>query len=97
MSGNPEGPLFREVVVFTGALTMSRKEAARMAAHAGCEVVASVQKTTSLLIVGDQDIRKLGGHEKSAKQRKAEGLIEKGQAIRILGESDFRRLVAIGT
>jgi DNA polymerase-3 subunit epsilon len=46
-----------------------------------------------LLIVGDQDLRKLSGHERSSKHRKAEQLIAKGYPIRILGESDFQRLV----
>lgn len=91
--GNLEGPFYGEVAVFTGALSMPRREAADIAAAAGCEVTASVTKTTTLLIVGDQDIRKLAGHEKSSKHRKAEKLIEKGQPIRILRETDFRLLV----
>jgi DNA polymerase III subunit epsilon len=93
VEGNPEGPLFGEVIVFTGALTIPRREAAELAAVAGCQVTASVSKTTTLLIVGDQDIRKLAGNEKSSKHRKAEEMIAAGQHIRILGESDFRRLI----
>jgi DNA polymerase-3 subunit epsilon len=90
---NPEGPLFGEVIVFTGALTIPRGEAAELAAANGCQVTASVSKATTLLIVGDQDIRKLAGHEKSSKHRKVEEMIAAGQHIRILGESDFRRLI----
>jgi DNA polymerase-3 subunit epsilon len=92
-SGNPDGELFGEEVVFTGALSMPRREAADLAALAGCEVAGSVGKTTTLLIVGDQDIRKLVGHEKSSKHRKAEELIARGQVIRILAERDFRTLL----
>jgi len=92
--GNPEGPLYGEVAVFTGALSISRREAASLAATAGCEVTPSVTKATTLLIVGDQDICKLGEHKKSSKHRKAESLIEKGQPIRILRESDFRIMVS---
>jgi DNA polymerase-3 subunit epsilon len=66
-----------------------------MAACAGCQVTSSVNKTTTLLVVGDQDIKKLAGHEKSSKQRKAEEMIATGQHIRVLGESDFRRLVGL--
>jgi DNA polymerase-3 subunit epsilon len=91
--GNPEGPLAGETVVFTGALSIPRREAAELAAHAGCDVTDGVNKVTSLLVVGDQDVRKTAGHEKSAKHRKAEALIAKGQAIRILGESDFLHLI----
>jgi DNA polymerase-3 subunit epsilon len=40
-------------------------------------------------VVGDQDISRLGGKDKSSKHVKAEELIAKGQKIRILGESDF--------
>lgn len=92
--GNPEGPLYGEVAVFTGALSMPRREAADLAAAAGCRVDASVIKSTTLLIVGDQDIRKLAGHQKSSKHRKAEKLIEKGQPIRILRETDFRSIAS---
>lgn len=93
LEANPEGSLFGNVVVFTGALSIPRQEAAKLAAFAGCEVGAGVTKHTSLLVVGDQDISALGGAEKSSKHRKAEELIAKGQAIRIIGESDFERLI----
>jgi DNA polymerase-3 subunit epsilon len=92
--GNPDGPLAGEVVVFTGALSIPRREAADLAAAAGCDVASLVGTTVTLLVVGDQDVRKLGGHEKSSKHRKAEGLMQKGQALRILRESDFRTLVS---
>jgi len=93
--GNPDGPLAGEVAVFTGALSIPRREAAQLAANAGCTVEDSVKKATTLLVVGDQDVRKLGGHEKSSKHRKAEELIAKGQPVRILAEGDFRRLLEI--
>jgi DNA polymerase-3 subunit epsilon len=95
VAGNPEGLLYGEVVVFTGALSIPRRQAAEIAASSGCEVAPSVNKTTTLLVVGDQDIRKLAGHEKSSKHRKAEKMIAKGHPIRILSESDFQRLVSI--
>lgn len=94
-AGNVDGPLYGEVIVFTGALTMIRREAADLASKAGCEVATTVKKTTSLLVVGDQDITKLAGHEKSTKHRKAEEMIAKGCQIRILKESDFLRLIEI--
>jgi DNA polymerase-3 subunit epsilon len=93
--GNPEGPLFGEVLVFTGALTTPRREAAGLAARAGCESADGVTKHTTLLVVGDQDVRLLNGHGKSAKHRKAEELIAKGQPIRILTESDFISMVSL--
>ena len=92
--GNVDGPLSGEVVVFTGALDIPRTEAADLAASIGCQVTPGVTKKTTLLVVGDQDIKKLGGHEKSSKHRKAEEMIHQGQTIRILCESDFRFLVS---
>lgn len=95
LEANPDGPLFGNVVVFTGTLSIPRKDAAKLATFSGCEVGAGVTKHTSLLVVGDQDIRALAGAEKSSKHRKAEELIAKGQAIRIIGESDFERLINV--
>jgi DNA polymerase-3 subunit epsilon len=74
---------------------MLRGEAAAMAARAGSDVRESVNRETTVLVVGDQDVRRLLGHEKSSKHRKAETLIQGGQLIRIIGERDFLRLVAI--
>ena len=91
--GNPEGYLFGEILVFTGALEISRREAAKMAARVGCTVAKGVTKKTTLLVVGDQDVSRLAGHTKSSKHRKAEDLIERGVPIRILRESDFKQIV----
>jgi DNA polymerase-3 subunit epsilon len=91
--GNAEGPLFGNVVVFTGSLVIRRREAADLAARAGCDVGATVTKKTTLLIVGDQDISKLAGKSKSSKHLKAEELISQGCQIRILRESDFQSIV----
>ena len=68
-------------------------QAAGLAAQAGCNVGNSVTKNTTLLVVGDQDLKLLAGHQKSRKHRKAEMLMAKGQLIRILKESDFIFLV----
>lgn len=91
--GNPEGDLFGEIIVFTGALELTRSEAADLAAGIGCQVAPNVNKKTTMLVVGDQDTSKLAGHEKSSKHRRAEELVSEGQRIRIMRESDFRALV----
>lgn len=95
LDGKPEGPLFGERIVFTGALEMPRREAADLAARLGCDVLPGVPKKTTLLVVGDQDVARLAGHEKSRKQRHAEELISQGIPIRILRESDFQRLIEL--
>ncbi len=96
--GDPEGDLCSEIVVFTGALMLPRNEMADLAASVGCQVASGVTKKTTILVVGDQDISKLAGHEKSAKHRKAELLVAEGYSIRIICETDFKALVqsAIG-
>jgi DNA polymerase III subunit epsilon len=91
--GNAEGPLFGEVLVFTGTLSMPRRKAADAAADAGCCVDDGITKRTTLLVIGNEDVRKLAGHDKSSKHRKAEELIAKGQPIRILSEGDFQHIV----
>ena len=88
-NGDGDGPLLGESIVFTGALQIPRRDAADMAHEAGAAVEPNVTKATTLLVVGDQDIEKLNGHDKSGKHRKAEKLIEEGQPLRILGEADF--------
>lgn len=87
--GDGDGPLVGESIVFTGALQMPRRAAADLAHEAGAGVEPGVTKTTTMLVVGDQDLDKLAGHEKSSKHRKAEQLISAGRPIRIVGEADF--------
>ncbi len=92
-AGNPDGMLFGAEVVFTGALCISRPKAAHLAAELGCNVSDAVTPSTTLLVVGRQNAYRLAGRDKSSKQRQAEELIQKGQALRIIGEDDFFQLV----
>jgi DNA polymerase-3 subunit epsilon len=89
LSGNIEGSLYGETLVFTGSLSLVRSEAAEIAARLGCNVTNSVSKKTTILVVGLQDESRLAGYEKSSKHRKAEELIAKGSDIKILSELDF--------
>ena len=91
--GNPEGDLYGEILVFTGALELPRNEAADLAASVGFQIAPGVTKKTTILVVGDQDVTKLGGHEKSSKHRKAEQLVAAGHRMRIIRETDFKTLV----
>ena len=93
--GNTEGLLYGETIVFTGALTIPRREAADLAASVGCDVVAGVTKKVTILVVGTQDKSKLNGYHKSSKHRKTEALINQGVDIQILSEQDFFDLVGI--
>ena len=93
--GNVDGVLFGETIVFTGALTIARREAANMAAEAGCNVADNVSKKVTMLVVGTQDKTKLMGYDKSTKHRKAEALMAKGAEIEIFSESDFLDLIGV--
>lgn len=93
-SGDIEGPFYGESIVFTGALAVPRAEAAKIASQAGFDVFDGVNKKTTFLVVGEQDLQRLAGQEKSAKHRKAESLIEKGQPIKIIEEKDFFNMVS---
>ncbi|MBN8641251.1 MAG: transposase [Flavobacteriales bacterium] len=95
LEGNPDGELYGESIVFTGALSIPRSEAGSIAAKMGCNVTNSVTKNTTLLVVGFQDTTKLAGYEKSTKHRKAEELIQSGIKIKILSESDFVEIVSL--
>jgi len=92
-AGDPSGVLAGETVVFTGKLEIPRGVAAKAAAGMGCNVADSINKRTTILVVGDQDLRRTKGNEKSSKHHKAEQLIAAGVPIRIVGESDFLLMV----
>lgn len=67
-----------------------------VAAGLGRTVLAGVSKKSTLLVVGNQDLRIVGGVGKSSKHRNAEEMIAKGHPIRILSESDYQRMVGEG-
>ncbi len=90
----PAGPLFGEVVVVTGACSISRSQMAEIAAKAGCEVMERVTKRTTILVTGTRDPSLYDGKEKSTKLLHAESLIKEGQSLRVLTEMDFMKIVA---
>ena len=69
---NEHGDFYGEVICFTGAMNIPRAELAKMASDIGCIVEKGVTKKTTLLVVGQQDVRKIHGNEKSSKHIKAE-------------------------
>ena len=93
LEGGNEGPLVGEVCVFTGQLVIPRSEAAAIANSAGAAVDPSVTKRTTIVVVGDQDLERLKGKDKSSKHLKAEEFARKGFRIRILQERDFVALL----
>lgn len=95
LPGKIDGDLQGETLVFTGALGMKRVEATQKAVQAGCVVVNSVSKRTSILVVGVQDKHKLNGMSKSNKHRRAEEMIALGYDLQIISEQDFLDLIEI--
>lgn len=87
-------PLYQKVVVFTGALCMSRAEAMQLAVNYGAILKTSVTKKTDFLVVGEQDIDRVGADGHSAKEEKAIALNASGAAnIQVISEDDFLLLV----
>ena len=91
--GDPAGALSGSVVVFTGALSMSRDEAAAMAARVGMNVKSTVTNKTTHLVVGDQDLTVLAGLAKSSKHRRAEEMQNAGHPVQVIGETEFKAIV----
>lgn len=92
-NGNPDGEYYGQRILFTGALSMSRHEAADKASDAGFRVMTSPSKKLDYLVVGIQDLILTNGLKKSTKHRKTETLIREGHSIRIIGEDDFLELL----
>lgn len=90
-TGDGTGALVGERIVFTGELSVDKHVAADMAAEAGGDVQKRVTKATTMLVVGQRDLRP-GWAAKSSKHTDAEKLIDRGIPIRIVGETDFMAL-----
>lgn len=77
-------------VCFTGTCTYgTRKELLQKIKDIGGIPSDSVTQKTEVLVVGQQDYRVVGDSGMSSKQKKAIQLLEKGQNIEILSESEF--------
>jgi DNA polymerase-3 subunit epsilon len=77
-------------VCFTGSFSFAnRQQLLQWVADIGGIPTNSVTSKTDILVVGQQDFRIVGSDGMSSKQKKALQLLEKGQNIEILSESDF--------
>lgn len=88
-----DGELNGKVIVFTGALSITREEAMKLAAEHGAIPNASVTSKTNYLVVGNDDYHKFKLGNKSNKMIKAEQLISKGQDLEMITEDDFLELI----
>jgi DNA polymerase-3 subunit epsilon len=91
---DPSHPLFGQVVVFTGAISIPRPEAWKLVAEVGAIPKDGLTKKTNYLVLGEQDLSKLKvGETKSSKHREAEALKNSGSQIEIIDERDFFSLL----
>ena len=65
---NPNHPLYKKRVVFTGVLSISRAEAMQRAVNAGAILRNSISGKTAYLVVGTQDISVVGDDGMSCKE-----------------------------
>ena len=87
-------PLYGKTLVFTGELSIDRKDAMQMAVNSGALVKTADSKKTDFLIVGRQDTSLVGEDGMSTKEERAYDLINSGKAdIKIIGETEFISLV----
>lgn len=92
---DPNHPFYGKNIVFTGDLSIPRREAAQLAVDFGAIVKSSVSSKTNYLVVGIQDPAAVGEKGTSSKEDAAMLLNDAGKAsIQFLSEREFLNLVA---
>lgn len=82
--------IYGKTICFTGKTQYAvRRVLLQMVKNIGGIPTDSVTSETDVLVVGQQDYRIVGADGMSSKQKKALKLLEKGQLIEILSESEF--------
>lgn len=88
------GPLCGKKIVFTGELSIARKDAMQMAVDSGALLRSGVSGKTDFLVVGRQDLSVVGSDGMSSKQEKAQEINASGKGrIKIIDESEFMSMV----
>ncbi|MGY1637571.1 exonuclease domain-containing protein [Geodermatophilus sp. SYSU D00742] len=94
VDADPEHPLYGQVLVFTGALSIRRQEAWDAAARCGAVIEKSVTKRTTMLVVGDGFAGSDPAEFNTGKAAKAVQLRARGHRIEVLTEVDLVDLLA---
>lgn len=88
------GPLAGKRIVFTGELSISRKDAMQIAVDAGALLRSSVSGKTDYLVVGAQDPSIVGADGMSTKEKTAHQINSDGKGcIKIINEKEFIDLI----
>lgn len=85
-AGKTSGRLAGEVVVLTGTMWTSRNRIADLAAEAGCNVHPRITNSTTILVVGSDNVGE-------SKLHTARQLVASGRKLRILTDAEFRVLL----
>lgn len=90
-------PLYQKNIVFTGELSLDRKEAMQLAVNVGAQIKSSVSGKTHYLVVGKQDLALVGQDGMSTKEEKAQALNQSGKThINVISEHEFLALLYQG-
>lgn len=91
-------PLYGRNICFTGALQLyTRRVAAQAITDVGGNFSQNVTKSTDVLVVGSQDLDRIGADGMSSKLRKAATMAEAGHYIEIIDEADFYQFMSAQT
>ncbi|WP_431711747.1 exonuclease domain-containing protein [Glutamicibacter uratoxydans] len=91
---DPSHPLFGQVVVFTGNLSVPRPQAKQWAANRGAQTASRVTRATTALVVGDGFVPEdLANGRLTNKAKHVLRLRDAGQRVEVISEGEFMQLV----
>ena len=93
ISFDKKHPLYHKTVVFTGDISLDRKDAMQRVVDVGGFISNAVNKRTNFIVQGVQNKRLVKEDGLSSKERKAYDLINQGVPIKIINENEFLALL----
>ena len=91
---DPNHPFYQKSLVFTGELSMDRREAMQRAVNVGAIIKTAVSRKTDFLVVGRQYNGPGGTATVSNKEEKARAILAEGKSrLRLLSEREFLHLL----
>lgn len=91
---DPSHPLYGQIMVFTGNLSLPRPKAKELAAENGAQTASRVTRATTALVVGDGFVPEdLANGRLTNKAKHVLRLRENGQKVSIISEGEFMQMV----